>query len=91
MAAQPDDPDRNEVRTPKRTASSNGIAEAEPELEEDEDEEEEPKLKYVKLTSSLGSVYRNGDATSSFAVAGDKMVWHNSTMRREILLMLSLI
>jgi hypothetical protein len=45
------------------------------EAEEEEDEEDdEPKLKYVRLTSSLGPVYRNGDATSAFVVAGDKMV-----------------
>jgi hypothetical protein len=43
--------------------------------EEEEDADEEPKLKYTRLTSNLGSVYRNGDATSSFMVAGDKMVW----------------
>lgn len=46
--------------------------------EEDDDEaDEEPKLKYSRLTSSLGPVYRNGDATSSFLVAGDKMVCLN--------------
>lgn len=45
------------------------------EAEDDEDEpEEEPKLKYARLTSHLGPVYRNGDATSTFLVAGDKMV-----------------
>ncbi|KAI9929049.1 hypothetical protein ASPWEDRAFT_49288 [Aspergillus wentii DTO 134E9] len=44
------------------------------EEEEDEDEEdEEPHLKYAYLTKHLGSVYRNGDATSSFLTAGDKM------------------
>ena len=43
--------------------------------EEEEDEaDEEPKLKYTRLTSSLAPVYRNGDATSTFLVAGDKMV-----------------
>lgn len=43
--------------------------------EEDEDEEDdEPRLKYARLTQHLGGVYRNGDATSSFLVAGDKMV-----------------
>ena len=43
--------------------------------EEDEDEEDdEPKLKYARLTPHLASVYRNGDMTSSFMVAGDKMV-----------------
>jgi hypothetical protein len=44
-------------------------------LKDEEDEvEEEPKLKYSRLTSNLGPVYRNGDATSTFMVAGDKMV-----------------
>ena len=43
--------------------------------DDDEDEEdEEPRLKYAYLTKHLGSVYRNGDATSTFLVAGDKMV-----------------
>lgn len=42
---------------------------------EEEDEEDEPKLKYARLTGSLGGVYRNGDATSAFLVGGDKMVW----------------
>lgn len=37
-------------------------------------EEDEPRLKYSKLTGGLASVYRNGDATSCFLVAGDKMV-----------------
>lgn len=42
---------------------------------EDEDEEdEEPRLKYAPLTKNLGSVYRNGDATSAFLVAGDKLI-----------------
>lgn len=42
--------------------------------DEDEDDEE-PRLKYAYLTKHLSSVYRNGDATSSFLTAGDKMVW----------------
>ncbi|KAF3127784.1 Vacuolar protein sorting-associated protein 41 [Orbilia oligospora] len=42
--------------------------------DDDEGEEEEPKLKYVRLTSSMGNVYRNGDATSTAIVAGDKLV-----------------
>ena len=37
-------------------------------------EDDEPKLKYARMTGHLGSVYRNGDATSAFFVAGDKMV-----------------
>ena len=46
--------------------------------QEDEDEEEtddeEPRLKYAPLTRGLAALYRNGDATSAFLVAGDKMV-----------------
>lgn len=42
--------------------------------EEDDDEDDEPRLKYARLTPQLNSVYRNGDATSTFLVAGDKMV-----------------
>ncbi|PMD42030.1 hypothetical protein L207DRAFT_580708 [Hyaloscypha variabilis F] len=43
------------------------------EEEEEEGEDEEPKLKYARLTAHLLSVYRNGDMTSAFLVAGDKM------------------
>ncbi|KAK5101974.1 Vacuolar protein sorting-associated protein 41 [Lithohypha guttulata] len=39
-----------------------------------EEEEEEPRLKYAPLTKNLSNVYRNGDSTSSFIVAGDKLV-----------------
>jgi hypothetical protein len=42
--------------------------------DDDDEADEEPKLKYTRLTSSLAPVYRNGDATSAFLVAGDKMV-----------------
>lgn len=42
--------------------------------DEEEEEEEEPQLKYARLTQHLSAVYRNGDATSAFLVAGDKMV-----------------
>ena len=49
-------------------------SEGEEEEEEEEDEDEEPRLKYARLTQHLGPVYRNGDATSSFLVAGDKMI-----------------
>jgi hypothetical protein len=42
--------------------------------DDDEEPDEEPKLKYSRLTANLGPVYRNGDATSTFMVAGDKMV-----------------
>ncbi|KAI9724991.1 MAG: hypothetical protein M1812_000267 [Candelaria pacifica] len=53
--------------------SSDGAEASEEGQEEDDDEDEEPKLKYARLTSHLGGVYRNGDATSTFLVAGDKM------------------
>jgi type IV secretory pathway VirB10-like protein len=46
----------------------------EDEEEDDDDDDEEPKLKYARLTQHLNGVYRNGDATSAFLVAGDKMV-----------------
>lgn len=50
-------------------------SEADDDGDDDDDEpEDEPKLKYARLTSHLGPVYRNGDATSTFLVAGDKMV-----------------
>jgi len=50
-------------------------ADVEEEEEDEEDEEdEEPKLKSTKLTGSLTGVYRNGDSSSAFTVAGDKMV-----------------
>ncbi|CAK7267440.1 Vacuolar protein sorting-associated protein 41 [Sporothrix epigloea] len=48
--------------------------EDEDEDEDEDDEDEEPKLKYARLTQHLGGLYRNGDATSTFVVSGDKMV-----------------
>ncbi|KAL1301650.1 hypothetical protein AAFC00_005872 [Neodothiora populina] len=52
-----------------------GNGDADEEEEDDDDEEDgEPKLKYTKLTGSLATVYRNGDATSASLLAGDKMV-----------------
>jgi hypothetical protein len=55
------------LKTPKTTATD----ETE---DEEEEEEEEPRLKYAPLTKNLTSLYRNGDASSAFLVAGDKMV-----------------
>lgn len=43
--------------------------------EEEDEDDEEPRLKYESLTKHLGPLYRNADATSSFLVGGDKMVW----------------
>lgn len=42
--------------------------------EDEEEEEEEPRLKYANLTRNLTPLYRNGDATSTFLVSGDKMI-----------------
>ncbi|KAI1744859.1 hypothetical protein F4680DRAFT_443338 [Xylaria scruposa] len=44
------------------------------EEEDDEEDDDEPRLKYARLTQHLGTVYRNGDSTSAFLVAGDKMI-----------------
>jgi hypothetical protein len=66
--------------TPADGPGSDGAAleaQAAEEVEEDgeqDEDEDEPKLKYHRLTGSLSSVYRNGDATSCFLVSGDKMV-----------------
>jgi hypothetical protein len=64
--------------TPTKAAPASVEDEDEDESDsEDEDNDgqnDEPKLKYTRLTPSLGAVYRSGDSTSSFMVAGDKMV-----------------
>lgn len=56
------------------------VASASGDDEDDDEEDEEPKLKYARLTSQLGAVYRNADATSTFMVAGDKMVSFKSVL-----------
>lgn len=66
--------DRNHQPNDHDSSSSDNEGDDE-EVDDDEDsEDEEPRLKYAYLTKHLGSVYRNADATSSFLVAGDKMV-----------------
>ncbi|KAF2752252.1 vacuolar assembly protein-like protein [Sporormia fimetaria CBS 119925] len=82
MAAEAKDDDAATVarEEAQRRRSANGkesIAREEEEEDDDSDQDdadEEPKLKYSRLTSSLAPVYRNGDATSTFMVAGDKMI-----------------
>ena len=64
--------ERDEHATTSADESSNDEHESE---EESDEEEDEPKLKYARMTGNLGAVYRNGDATSCFLVAGDKMVY----------------
>ena len=68
--------DHEEERQPSNGRPEQETKEEE-EADEDEDEDEEedePRLKYTSLTKKLRLLYRNGDATSSFLVAGDKMV-----------------
>ncbi|KAF2261011.1 vacuolar assembly protein-like protein [Lojkania enalia] len=81
MAAETDENESNAAARDEsrlQRVLNRGKAGAKQESEEEEDDEdeveEEPKLKYTRLTSSLGPVYRNGDATSAFMVAGDKMI-----------------
>lgn len=54
--------------------------------DEDDEEDEEPSLKFSRLTPHLNAVYRNGDATSAFLVAGDKMIigTHNGNIVRRL-------
>lgn len=72
---RPDEPAPSRpVRDDGSEVSDDRDDDEEEEEEESDDEDEEPRLKYAYLTKHLGSVYRNGDATSTFLVAGDKMV-----------------
>jgi hypothetical protein len=88
VASMAADASEDEPRTPARDplhmekVASNGkdSAEQDSEEEDDDDADEEPKLKYNRLTSNLLPIYRNGDATSTFMVAGDKMVRHSSKL-----------
>lgn len=79
MASEAGEADQDEsVDEEESTFVSNGNPETddgdvEGEASEEE-EDEEPRLKYASLTAHLKPVYRNGDATSTFLVAGDKMV-----------------
>ncbi|KAL9063881.1 MAG: hypothetical protein Q9157_008045 [Trypethelium eluteriae] len=81
MGAATDEDDEDHNAISKKSTANHDTAPEKPDEgprpEEDEDDdggEDEPKLKYNRLTGSLGTVYRNGDATSSFLVSGDKMV-----------------
>ncbi|CAN9153568.1 unnamed protein product [Alternaria alternata] len=77
MAAEntPDEP-HMPARDPKHVdkVASEGKESVEHDSDDDDDVDEEPKLKYSRLTRDLGPVYRNGDATATFMVAGDKMI-----------------
>lgn len=93
MAAQPNGLRDDAVALPhdghSTTDEPSTVGDPDTDRDEDEDdddeEDEEPKLKYDRLTSVLGSVYRNGDATSSFVVGGDKMVCSECAMPPRLL------
>lgn len=80
----PRTPARDGSRLEKVVSEGDDSVEHDSEDEEDEDADEEPKLKYSRLTTNLGPVYRNGDATSTFMVAGDKMVCPCLVMGRTV-------
>lgn len=77
MAPEADDSEQEDVagREEVRSVGNGKPTDVGEEDEASEDEEdEEPRLKYASLTKHLKPVYRNGDMTSAFLVAGDKMV-----------------
>ena len=77
MAVETQDTESEDIIDEDGTASAaNGDATAADADDEEasEEEDEEPRLKYASLTKHLKPIYRNGDATSTFLVAGDKMV-----------------
>lgn len=80
--AQEDD-EKGDQDDDDRQSSGNGGVEQDDQVEEEDDngdkeeeddEEDEPRLNYTSLTKYLRPLYRNGDATSAFVVAGNKMV-----------------
>lgn len=79
MASEADGKDSDGIANAERTRDDDeddgqNSTDSGSDAAEEEEEEDEPKLKYMNLTKTLGPVYRNGDATSAFLVAGDKMV-----------------
>ena len=91
MATEPEGDQDGNLASPTHTikapATPSRPRAASVDTDDDEDDEEgqdeEPKLKYSRLTGSLGAVYRAGDSSSAFLVAGDKMVWNISSLRRK--------
>ncbi|KAI1619826.1 hypothetical protein EDD37DRAFT_194337 [Exophiala viscosa] len=77
---EPDDDEKLETQPsnapepPDPTRETDESDDHEDDEEEEEEEEEEPRLKYATLTKNVSPIYRNGDATSTFLVAGDKMI-----------------
>ncbi|KFY66531.1 hypothetical protein V497_00866 [Pseudogymnoascus sp. VKM F-4516 (FW-969)] len=71
--SQSHDPDSADENDEDETETIGSNEDEEDEDEEEDDEEDEPKLKNARMTGYMTQLYRNGDATSSFLVAGDKM------------------
>lgn len=69
-----DQEDGTEKKRPSLVSNGEPVELSEEGDASEEEEDEEPRLKYASLTRHLKPVYRNGDATSAFLVAGDKMV-----------------
>ena len=80
-AQKEDDEEDGKTRTLKNGRLGQNDHNHPEEGSDEEDEDEEPRLKYASLTKQLRPVYRNGDATSAFLVAGDKMVGSNAQCR----------
>ena len=62
-------------RTVQEVEGDNSDDNDDSDFDDDDDTDlDEPIFKYLKLTDSLVTVYRSGDATSASLVIGDKMV-----------------
>ncbi|OBT68915.1 hypothetical protein VE03_01339 [Pseudogymnoascus sp. 23342-1-I1] len=71
--SQSHEPDTTDEDDEDATETVGSDEDEEDEDEDEEEEEDEPKLKNARMTGYMTQLYRNGDATSSFLVAGDKM------------------
>ncbi|KFY63759.1 hypothetical protein V496_03714 [Pseudogymnoascus sp. VKM F-4515 (FW-2607)] len=71
--SQSHEPDTADEEDDNETETIGSDEDEEDEDEDEEEDEDEPKLKNARMTGYMTQLYRNGDATSSFLVAGDKM------------------
>ncbi len=77
-----DEKPQSETRSPQKPSKPESTADESEDDEDEDEEEEEPRLKYATLTKNVSPIYRNGDATSTFLVAGDKMASRAHRLRR---------
>jgi hypothetical protein len=77
-----DEKPQSSTRSPQKLSKPESTADESEDDEDEDEEEEEPRLKYATLTKSVSPLYRNGDATSTFLVAGDKMASRAHRLRR---------